>query len=128
MTDTADTFRQGAGAYRNLKDWAKEQRDDLIRQANEIAVPAEVETSANDDEASASPALSFVAAASETEACTMSQESRTTLNGGSNILSIFEESDSSIETLADTRVATKQSNKRKRRSTSAESEAQLRAD
>jgi hypothetical protein len=128
MTDTADTFRKGAGAYRNLREWTKEQRDDLIRRANETAVPPEIETSANDDEASASPALSFVTAASETEAYTMSQESRTTLNGGSNILGIFEESDSSIETLADTGVAAKQSKKRKRRSTNAGSEAQLPAD
>ncbi|KAH8702861.1 hypothetical protein GQ44DRAFT_597697, partial [Phaeosphaeriaceae sp. PMI808] len=44
MTDTADTFRQGAGAYRNLRDWAKEQRDDLIRQANERAAPVWTET------------------------------------------------------------------------------------
>lgn len=82
----------------------------------------------NDNDAGTSPALSFVTAASETEAYTISQESRTTLNEGSNILGIFEESDSSTETPADTKVAAKQSNKRKRRSTNAESEAQLRAD
>ncbi|KAF1970594.1 hypothetical protein BU23DRAFT_473853 [Bimuria novae-zelandiae CBS 107.79] len=128
MTDTVDTFRQGAGAYRNLRDWAKEQRDDLIRQANERAALADVETPTNDNDAGTSPALSFVTAASETEAYTMSQESRTTLNEGSNILGIFEESDSSIVTLADTRVAAKQSNKRKRRSTNTGSEAELRAD
>jgi hypothetical protein len=36
MTDTVDTFRQGATAYRNLRDWAKEQREEAIRQANEL--------------------------------------------------------------------------------------------
>ncbi|KAK7177954.1 hypothetical protein PSPO01_16003 [Paraphaeosphaeria sporulosa] len=77
----------------------------------------------NDDDAGTSPALSFVTAASETEAYTMSQESHATLNEGSNALGIFEESDSSIETIADTRVAAKQPNKRKRRSTNAGSEA-----
>ncbi|KAF9733854.1 hypothetical protein PMIN04_012897 [Paraphaeosphaeria minitans] len=126
MTDTVDTFRQGAGAYRNLRDWAKKQRDDSIRQANEMTVPVEVETPAN-DEASTSPAESFVTATSDTEAYTVSQESHTT-NEGSNALGIFEESDSSIETIANTRVAAKQPNKRKRRSTNAASEAQLRAD
>ncbi|KAL5433643.1 hypothetical protein PMIN06_011627 [Paraphaeosphaeria minitans] len=126
MTGNADTFRQGARAYRNARDWTKKRRDDLIRQANEKAALAEIETTP--DEADASPALSFVTAASDTEAYTMSQESRTTLIEGSNALGIFEESDSSVETVADTRVAAKHSNKRKRRSTNAESEAQLRAD
>jgi hypothetical protein len=121
MTGNAETFRQGARAYRNARDWAKKRRDDLIRQANEKAALAETETTI--DEADASPALSFVTAASDTEAYTMSQESRTTLNEGSNALGIFDESDSSVETLADTRVAAKQSNKRKRRSTNAGSEA-----
>ena len=35
MTDTADTFRQGAAAFRNLRDWTKEQRDKAIARANE---------------------------------------------------------------------------------------------
>ena len=34
MTDTAETFRQGATAFRNVRDW-KEQRDEAIRWANE---------------------------------------------------------------------------------------------
>ncbi|KAL2871757.1 uncharacterized protein BJX67DRAFT_86618 [Aspergillus lucknowensis] len=34
MTNDAETFRQGAAAYRNARDWAKEQRDRLISQAN----------------------------------------------------------------------------------------------
>jgi hypothetical protein len=36
MTHDANTFREGAKWYRNGRDWAKEQRDDGIRQANEL--------------------------------------------------------------------------------------------
>ncbi|KKZ63511.1 hypothetical protein EMCG_02170 [[Emmonsia] crescens] len=35
MTNNPDTFRSGACAYRNARDWAKEQRDELIKSANE---------------------------------------------------------------------------------------------
>jgi hypothetical protein len=35
MTDTVETFRRGATAYRNARDWAKKQRDEAIRGANE---------------------------------------------------------------------------------------------
>ena len=35
MTDMPETFRQGAAAYRNLRDWAKEQRDTAISEAND---------------------------------------------------------------------------------------------
>ncbi|KAF3484297.1 uncharacterized protein GIQ15_03621 [Arthroderma uncinatum] len=35
MVGNADGFRHGASAYRNARDWAKEQRDDLIKSVNE---------------------------------------------------------------------------------------------
>ncbi|EDN10698.1 predicted protein [Histoplasma mississippiense (nom. inval.)] len=35
MTGNLETFRQGACAYRNGRDWAKEKRDEFIRTANE---------------------------------------------------------------------------------------------
>nr|KMM69766.1 hypothetical protein CPAG_06080 [Coccidioides posadasii RMSCC 3488] len=35
LTDTSEAFRQGASAYRNGRDWAKETRDEFIRAANE---------------------------------------------------------------------------------------------
>ncbi|EQL29102.1 hypothetical protein BDFG_08228 [Blastomyces dermatitidis ATCC 26199] len=35
MTGNLETFRQGACAYRNARDWAKEKRDGFIRLANE---------------------------------------------------------------------------------------------
>ncbi|EQL31109.1 hypothetical protein BDFG_06499 [Blastomyces dermatitidis ATCC 26199] len=34
LTDTSETFRQGACAYRNARDWAKEKRDEFIGMAN----------------------------------------------------------------------------------------------
>ena len=34
MTDNPDTFRQGASALRNARDWAKEKREELIAAAN----------------------------------------------------------------------------------------------
>jgi hypothetical protein len=37
MTDCPDGFRQGAAAYRNAGDWAKEQRDKFIEDANRQA-------------------------------------------------------------------------------------------
>ena len=35
MIDSPESFRQGAAAYRNARDWAKERRDEFIRLANE---------------------------------------------------------------------------------------------
>ena len=37
MTGNPQTFRQGATAYRNARDWAKEQRDEMIAVANRRA-------------------------------------------------------------------------------------------
>ena len=37
LTSDADTFRLGVGAYRNGMDWAKVQRNEAIRQANNKA-------------------------------------------------------------------------------------------
>ncbi|KAF2105227.1 hypothetical protein BDV96DRAFT_509744 [Lophiotrema nucula] len=110
MTGNADTFRQGARAYRNARDWAKEQRDEAVRQANERAY---AEDPAND--VAARPALSFVTAVSETEAYTMSHESRTSLHEDSNIQEDFEGSDSSIEDLADYSLPAKRSSNRSKR-------------
>jgi hypothetical protein len=38
LKDDTDAFCQDVAAYRNSKDWAKLQRDELIWQANERAV------------------------------------------------------------------------------------------
>ncbi|KAK1064007.1 hypothetical protein LTR74_009074 [Friedmanniomyces endolithicus] len=37
MTDSADSFRQGAAAYRNARAWTQEQRDQFIANANAAA-------------------------------------------------------------------------------------------
>ncbi|OCL15341.1 hypothetical protein AOQ84DRAFT_351081 [Glonium stellatum] len=123
ITDTAETFREGAGAYRSLRDWTKEQRDEAIRQANERATiqqaneranPVEAEAPAPAGDASgASPASSFVTAVSDTEAYTMSQVSQTSLNEDPNTQEGFEESDSSTEDLADYTLPAKRSRRSK---------------
>jgi hypothetical protein len=37
MTDTAETFRDGATAFRNARDWTEEQRNEAIKRADERA-------------------------------------------------------------------------------------------
>ncbi|KAL8735398.1 MAG: hypothetical protein Q9166_000943 [cf. Caloplaca sp. 2 TL-2023] len=112
MTGDLEAFRQGARTYRNARDWAKEQRDEAIRQANERA---NLEADAPVGDTGASPALSFVTAVSDTEAYTMSQESQTSLNAGYSILRDFEGSESSIEDLAEYIHPAKRSNKPSKR-------------
>jgi hypothetical protein len=48
MTGNIQTFRQGATAYRNARDWAKEQREEAIRRANKRAGECQAETLAVD--------------------------------------------------------------------------------
>ncbi|EGD90487.1 hypothetical protein H112_01947 [Trichophyton rubrum D6] len=43
MTGNIETFRQGASAYRNALDWAKEQREKIIEAANERLARVESE-------------------------------------------------------------------------------------
>lgn len=49
MTNNMRTFREGASAYRNLRDWAKEQRDSFIDAANERHKAAQAELSIKGD-------------------------------------------------------------------------------
>ncbi|MCJ1384260.1 hypothetical protein MMC17_007376 [Xylographa soralifera] len=44
VTDTPETFRQGASAYRNARDWAKEKRDGFIEAANGIVPDTHIES------------------------------------------------------------------------------------
>ena len=113
MTHNTEACRDGIKAYRNGRDWCKVKRDEAIRQVNQRA---NLEAEATTGDTGASPALSFVTAVSETEAYTMSQESQTSLNADSSILRDLEESDSSIEDLADYRLPAKRSGKRSERS------------
>jgi hypothetical protein len=43
MTGNPETFRNGATAYRNVRNWAKEQRDKVVEQANKRANHVEAE-------------------------------------------------------------------------------------
>ncbi|KAL8932935.1 MAG: hypothetical protein Q9211_006046 [Gyalolechia sp. 1 TL-2023] len=79
MTGNAKTFRQGATAYRNARDWTKAQRDEAIKRANKRARDSQVETVAMD--ASVAGVASFTTDASRDETYTveaLSQESNTT--------------------------------------------------
>lgn len=89
MTDTAETFRHGATAYRNARDWTEEQRDEAIRQANERANGSQIETLVVNE--SFGLASSFVSEASVDEGYTM-EKSQTSLNEAS-YTSILEEAD-----------------------------------
>jgi hypothetical protein len=85
MTGNAETFRQGATAYRNARDWTKEQRDEAIKQANERAADSQSGTQAAN--ASFSRVFSFTAGASFGKFDTieaLSQESQASLNKDSN--------------------------------------------
>ena len=70
-----------------------------------------IEMSRMTNKTGASPALSFVTATPVTKA-----------HKGSNVVRIFKESHSLTKTLADNKFPAKQSNKRERRSTNADSE------
>ena len=71
MTDTAETFRGGASAYRNARDWAKEQRDQLIATAND-KIGAETSTLASSGDG-VSPSTSEPILESETSIDELSQ-------------------------------------------------------
>ena len=79
MTGNAEAFRQGATAYRNARDWTKEQRDEAIKRANKRANDSQVGTLAVD--ASFGEVSNFTTDASLDETYTieaLSQESNTT--------------------------------------------------
>ena len=118
MTGNLDTFRQGASAYRNARDWAKEQRDEAIRLANDRVNDSQVGTLAVD--ASFGGVSSFTTEASLDETSTVeapSQESQTSLNEGSNITADLQESETSTDELAsDYKVPAKRSSRHSKQS------------
>ncbi len=86
MIDTIDTFRQGATAYRNARDWTKEQRDEAFKRANERANDSQVGTSA------VNTGLSGVSSSTTKDS--------TLLNKGSNITADPPDSETSADELA----------------------------
>jgi hypothetical protein len=99
MMDAATTFRAGATAYRNARDYAKTERDSAILQANERLAQLHAETAA--DEENASPALSFVTALDTEQTYTLTQDSRTSFDEDGHAARRYQESDSSLDELAD---------------------------
>ena len=97
MTDTAETFRQGATAYRNARDWAKEQRDEAIKRANERVNESQVGASL--DETYTTEALS--------------QVSQTSLNKDSYTTVVPPESETSTDELASDRLPAKRLRRQK---------------
>lgn len=79
MTDNPDTFRQGAGALRNARDWAKEKREELITAANGKALNA-------DHSAFGSSTQSFVSLSSNDPAHLESETSADELALGTNTI------------------------------------------
>lgn len=86
MTNSAESFRQGATAYRNARDWTKEQRDEAIRRANEVADDSQVETLVVDASFRVVPGCRT--------------DSQTSLNKNSNTTADPPESESSTDELA----------------------------
>jgi len=104
MTGNAETFRQGAAAFRNARDWTKEQRHEAIRHANDRA----------NDIRSTTPTGSALASSFTTEASTLvaatslsiaaesqSQESPTTqIEASYTNETAYQESETSADELA----------------------------
>ena len=97
MTGNVETFRQGATAFRNARDWAKEQRDEAVRLANERNSRFSIEThfiAASSSQVSGQP--------SETAAeehSRLSQDSRNVFTETSATIEL-QESDTSCDELA----------------------------
>lgn len=111
MTGNAESFRQGATAFRNARDWSKEQRDDAIKRANKRANNSQVGTLAVD----ASGVSGFTTDAPLDETYTieaLSQDSQSSLNKDSNTIADPPESETSTDELAfDYRLPVKRSRK-----------------
>lgn len=74
LGDTADRFREGAGAYRNGLDWAKEQRDRFIADANGTAQRRSAEPTSCSTAKNSRTSLSTVAEADLVESDTSADE------------------------------------------------------
>jgi hypothetical protein len=68
MTGSRQTFQEGAGAFRNARDWAKEQRDRLIASANDKASELYPDTVASDTRNSSQATISGLFEESDTSA------------------------------------------------------------
>lgn len=77
MTHNQESFRQGATAYRNARDWTREQRDEAIERANKRVNDSQNETLAVNAGLSTVSSFTTDASPNETDTITApSQESR----------------------------------------------------
>ncbi|KAL9100361.1 MAG: hypothetical protein Q9163_004252 [Psora crenata] len=76
ITGTAERFREGVGAFRNARDWAKEQRDGLIVAANGrvMGMPKETSTLEPSTHSISQSSIGPDAVESETSADELSQD------------------------------------------------------
>jgi len=76
MTDAAERFREAASAFRNARDWAKTQRDELIAAANGrvMDMPRETSTLEPSLHSMSQSTIEMVALESETSADELSQD------------------------------------------------------
>ncbi|KAL9084855.1 MAG: hypothetical protein Q9159_005018 [Coniocarpon cinnabarinum] len=77
MTGNPDTFRQGASAFRNARDWAQERRRELIYAANKKSMtvsPAHTSTSEDSAEIASSQTITERSPGSETPQTRVSRD------------------------------------------------------
>ncbi|EXL39850.1 hypothetical protein FOCG_17560 [Fusarium oxysporum f. sp. radicis-lycopersici 26381] len=118
LTNDPDTFRQGATAYRNGRDWAKLQRDQVIAQANERIGLESLESPQSDV-----LGVSFVSNASCVTIKLMDQ--KTITNSDSHAVPSLYGSDTSADELSlDFQPPTKRSRSPQKRSYSAQDQNQ----
>lgn len=110
MTGNIETFRQGAAAYRNARDWAKEQRDNAINRANGRARDGQAE--GEEVSSSAGEVTEDEPSANEV----LSQESQPLQNGDPSTISNLEDSESSTDEVLNYRFPVERSSKRLKQS------------
>ena len=100
MKGNLETFRQGASAFRNARDWAKEQREEAIKNANQRVHDNQVGTPTVD--ANFGPVPGFTSEASQDELSTidsLSPESQPSPNQGLNATVILQDFETSTDEL-----------------------------
>ncbi|KAK5086187.1 hypothetical protein LTR70_007432 [Exophiala xenobiotica] len=110
MTGNVETFRQGAAAYRNARDWAKEQREEAIRQANRRA--SEHQAQSLTVETNSERNSSFTSETTAEGGFRPDEESQNLLDETSNTTAEFQDSDNSTYELAAETLPIKRLNKR----------------
>ncbi|RYP27975.1 hypothetical protein DL767_007440 [Monosporascus sp. MG133] len=99
LNSDADTFRTGARAYRNARDWAKLQRDEAIREANEKVIRYNHGASATADNQVLSCPTEVSEVSADNTIDPSSQNTLMQLNHDSNVPSSFYDSETSADEL-----------------------------